>query len=170
MTDPTPERQLPLRRRHVPGPVARHRPWRTGSVVARIRAAAALVASIDATSARTGIWRAAVAEESMLPALGPGDFLLLDPTTRRWPRRGSVVVIREPGSDVLAIKRIAARGGDHVALDGGLVHLDPDEAWLLGDAPDVSVDSRTYGPVGADRIVARAWLRYWPLRRIGRIR
>jgi hypothetical protein len=170
MTDPTPERWPPLRRRHVPGRIARPRPWCARSVFTRIRAAGAVLRSIDPAALRTGIWRAAVAEESMLPSLRPGDFLLLDPTTRRWPRRGSVVVIREPGSDVLAIKRIAARGGDHVAIDGGLVHLDADEAWLLGDAPGVSVDSRAYGPVDADRIVARAWLRYWPLRRIGRVR
>ena len=41
----------------------------------------------------------------MLPAIAPGDWLLLDPTTRDWPRRGSVVVIREPDSGELAIKR-----------------------------------------------------------------
>ena len=123
-----------------------------------------------AAAIRAGIWRAAVAEDSMRPALEPGDFLLLDPTTRRWPRRGTIVVIREPDGDVLAIKRVAARPGDHVAIVGGLVHLDDGEAWLLGDAPDVSIDSRAYGPVTDDRIVARAWFRYWPLRRIGRVR
>lgn len=106
----------------------------------------------------------------MVPAVRPGDFLLLDATTRSWPRRGSVVVLREPGSEVLAIKRVAARPGDHVRTSVGLVHLDADEAWLLGDARDASVDSRTYGPVTADRLVARAWFRYWPARRIGRVR
>ncbi|HEX7495633.1 MAG TPA: hypothetical protein VF349_03265, partial [Candidatus Limnocylindrales bacterium] len=37
---------------------------------------------------RTGVWRVAVAEESMAPALAAGDWLLLDPTPARWPRRG----------------------------------------------------------------------------------
>jgi signal peptidase I len=106
----------------------------------------------------------------MSPAILPGDFLLLDPTVRTWPRRGTVVVIHEPGSDVLAIKRVAARPGDHVRTPAGLVHLDADEAWLRGDALDRSVDSRTYGPVTADSLVARAWLRYWPAGRIGRVR
>jgi len=36
--------------------------------------------------ARRGPWRAEVAEASMAPALLPGDWLLLDPTGRRWPR------------------------------------------------------------------------------------
>lgn len=105
----------------------------------------------------------------MSPAIQPGDFLLLDPTVCRWPRRGSVVVVREPGSEILAIKRVAARPGDHVRISGALVHLDPDEAWLLGDAGDRSIDSRAYGPVTADRLVARAWFRYWPAARIGRV-
>ena len=105
----------------------------------------------------------------MSPAIMPGDFLLLDPTVRRWPRRGSVVVVREPGSEILAIKRVAARPGDHVRTSDGLVYLDLDEAWLLGDAGDRSVDSRAYGPVTADRLVARAWFRYWPAARLGRV-
>ena len=44
----------------------------------------------------------------MLPAVSPGDWLLVDPTIRRWPRRGSIVVFREPDTGELAIKRVAA--------------------------------------------------------------
>ena len=42
-----------------------------------------------------GPWRVAVVEASMAPAIEPGDWLLVDPTSVRWPRRGSVVVFRE---------------------------------------------------------------------------
>jgi len=111
----------------------------------------------------------AVAEASMAPALRPGDWLLVDPTVGRWPRRGSIVVFREPGSELLVIKRVAARGGDEVATEFGPHRLAPDDAWLLGDAPG-SHDSRHYGPVGVERLVARAWFRYGPLGRIGRVR
>jgi len=126
-----------------------------------------------------GPWRVAVSESSMRPAIEPGDWLLLDPTTHRWPRRGAVVVIREPDSDVLAIKRVAAGPGERVALDEGHLVLGPDEAWLLSDAADAEliaaglgrpVDSRRYGPVPLDCLVGRAWFRYAPLHRIGRIR
>jgi signal peptidase I len=123
----------------------------------------------------------AVVEDSMRPAIESGDWLLVDPTVRRWPRRGSVVVFREPESDVLAIKRVAGAPGD--AISGVRVtdpetgedvevtiRLIPDEAWLLGDDPAVSIDSRLYGPVALDRLVGRAWFRYAPLRRIGRLR
>jgi signal peptidase I len=115
----------------------------------------------------------------MRPAIEPGDWLLVDPTTRRWPRRGAVVVIHEPDSDTLAIKRVAAGPGDRVELDDGHLVIGRDEAWLLSDAPDAEllaaglgqpVDSRRYGPVPLECLVGRAWFRYAPLRRIGRIR
>jgi len=120
--------------------------------------------------ARGGTWRVAVEEESMAPALAPGDWLLLDPTSRRWPRRGSIVVFREPDSGILAIKRVAARPGDRVRISAGVLHLGPEDAWLLGDNTGVSLDSRRYGPVPLDALVGRAWFRYGPMRRIGPVR
>jgi signal peptidase I len=114
----------------------------------------------------------------MRPAIEPGDWLLVDPTTTSWPRRGSVVVFREPDSDVLAIKRVAATPGDRVPYADGYLILGADEAWLLSDAPDAElmaagfgepVDSRRYGPVPVELLVGRAWFRYGPLRRAGRL-
>jgi signal peptidase I len=114
----------------------------------------------------------------MAPTIQPGDWLLVDPTTARWPRQGSIVVFREPDSDLLAIKRVAARPGGRVELDHGHIVLDPDDAWLLSDAPDAEllaagagqpIDSRRYGPVPVDALVGRVWFRYGPLERIGRL-
>jgi hypothetical protein len=125
-----------------------------------------------------GPWRVAVIERSMTPAIEPGDWLLVDPTIARWPRRGSIVVFREPDSGLLAIKRVAARPGDRVELDAGHLVLGPDEAWLLSDAPlgalldegaGAPIDSRRYGPVTIDDLVGRAWFRYGPLGRLGRL-
>jgi signal peptidase I len=100
----------------------------------------------------------------MRPGIEPGDWLLVDPTIRRWPRRGSIVLVTEPGSDMLVLKRVAARPGDTVRLGAGEAprRLGPTEAWLLGDARAVSIDSRRYGPVTLDRLVGRAWFRYGP--------
>jgi hypothetical protein len=125
-----------------------------------------------------GPWRVAVAEASMAPAIEPGDWLLVDPTTARWPRRGSVVVFREPDGGDLAVKRVGAGPGDRVAFAEGYLQLADDEAWLVSDATSETaaalgfggpVDSRTYGPVPVELLVGRAWFRYAPLRRIGRI-
>ena len=120
-----------------------------------------------ARRARHGPWRVLVTEDSMRPALEPGDWLLVDPTIRVWPRRGSVVVVREPGSELLAVKRVAARPGDVIRTTDGPIRLSPTQAWLLGDDRTVSVDSRRYGPVELDRLVARAWYRYGPRGRAG---
>lgn len=114
----------------------------------------------------------------MRPAIEPGDWLLVDPTVRTWPRRGSVVVFREPDSDILAIKRVAGRPGDRIPYNEGFLILGVDEAWLRSDASDAEllasgfgepVDSRRYGPVPVELLVGRAWFRYGPVRRVGRI-
>ena len=81
----------------------------------------------------------------MLPAIAPGDWLLVDPTTRDWPRRGSVVVIREPNSGELAIKRVAAGPGDRVPFADGYLILAEDEAWLLADADEESARDAGFG-------------------------
>ena len=112
----------------------------------------------------------------MRPSIEPGDWLLVDPTTTRWPRRGSIVIFHEPDSQLLAIKRVAARPGDRVQLDDGHLILGADEAWLLSDAADADllaagsgqpIDSRRYGPVPVEALVGRVWFRYGPLERIG---
>jgi hypothetical protein len=109
----------------------------------------------------------------MLPGIAPGDWLLTDPTVRRWPRPGTVVVFREPLTEVLALKRVTRPpGGEFPVL------LGRDEAWLTADADEATaaaagfgppIESRFYGPVHVERLVARAWFRYWPPRRMGRI-
>ena len=125
-----------------------------------------------------GPWRVAVVEASMLPAIEPGDWLLIDPTVRRWPRRGAVVVFEEPDSGELSIKRVAAGPGDAVPVAGGYLRLRDDEAWLTSDADAALTaaagfgaprDSRAFGPVPLELLVGRAWLRYAPIRRAGRI-
>lgn len=114
----------------------------------------------------------------MAPAVAAGDWLLIDPTTSRWPRRGSVVVFREPDGGALAVKRVAARPGERVPFADGYLELAEDEAWLVSDASAETtataglgepIDSRVYGPVPVELLVGRAWFRYAPLRRIGRI-
>jgi signal peptidase I len=125
-----------------------------------------------------GPWRVYVAEPSMRPAIESGDWLLVDPTTRVWPRRGTIVVVREPDSGLLTIKRVAAGPGDHVRFADGYLVLAEDEAWLLADATAEQtaaagvgppIDSRRYGPVPLELLVGRVWFRYGPLGRLGRV-
>ena len=114
----------------------------------------------------------------MEPAIQAGDWLLIDPTTVRWPRRGSIVAFLEPDGGTLSVKRVAAGPGDRVPFEDGYLELADDEAWLLADASDAAtapaglgppIDSRRYGPVPVALLVGRVWFRYAPWRRAGRI-
>jgi len=114
----------------------------------------------------------------MVPAIAPGDWLLVDPTVRRWPRIGAVVVFREPLTDALAIKRVAAGPGERVRFAGGYLVLAEDEAWLEADADahvtavagfGPPVDSHRFGPVSVENLVGRVRFRYGPPGRIGPI-
>jgi len=106
---------------------------------------------------RWPLWRVAVAERSMEPALRPGDWLIvrrtMDPGRSLRLRPGQVVVARHPGrGGMLIVKRLARRDG------GGW--------WLASDNPAAgAVDSAAFGAVPAALIQGRVLGRYWPLRR-----
>jgi len=107
----------------------------------------------------------------MVPTLRPGDWLLVDPTPAHWPHRGTLVVVREPGSNLIVVKRLSGRPGDRVVRgDGPPTLLGADEAWLASDAPEAGIDSRRYGPVDADQLRGRVAWRYGPRGRSGRVR
>ena len=114
----------------------------------------------------------------MVPAILPGDWLVVNPLITGWPTRGAVVVFREPLSETLAIKRVAARSGDQIPFAGGYLTLAPDEAWLAADADEKAaaavgsgppIDSQRFGPVGEADLVGRVLFRYFPFRRFGRV-
>ncbi len=87
--------------------------------------------------------------ESMLPALRPGDWLLVRHGARVAP--GHVVVARHPAdADLLIVKRAVRRE------TGGW--------WLESDNQKAAgrQDSWDFGAVPDDLIVGRVVARYWP--------
>jgi signal peptidase I len=120
---------------------------------------------------------------SMTPTLNDGDRFMLN----RWvyhfrdPRPGDLVVIRDPGHDDFAVKRIIAIPSDTLLFDeqtvyvnGGKlsepylaagtrttapegtearIQLPKDYYYVLGDNRSNSEDSRYYGPVHRSRII-----------------
>lgn len=87
---------------------------------------------------------AEVYNPSMQPTLRPGDTLVL--TYGAGVRPGAVVVLRHPFQhDLLIVKRAVER------RSGGW--------WVVGDNPRVRNDSREFGAVPDELVVARAWLR-----------
>jgi signal peptidase I len=89
----------------------------------------------------------------MEPGLRDGDWLLVDPDAR--PGLGDVVTARDPREGgPLLVKRI--------------VDIEPDGHVLLGgDNPDHA--GQRVGPLAPSQVTGRAWFRYWPPRRLGRV-
>jgi nickel-type superoxide dismutase maturation protease len=93
---------------------------------------------------------AEVYNPSMEPTLRPGDHLVVQYGARI--RAGDVVVLRHPFQhDLLIVKRAVGRRGD-----AGW--------WVQGDNSAVRNDSREFGVVPDELLVARAWLRVRPRR------
>jgi signal peptidase I len=89
----------------------------------------------------------------MEPALRAGDWIVVSSLSRP-PRVGEIVLVRDPRDPAnLMLKRVAA-----VAAGA---------CTVLGDRPDESTDSRTFGSVPLANVLGRALLRYGPIGRIG---
>lgn len=98
-----------------------------------------------------GLLRIGLAEvynPSMVPTLNPGDQLVV--RYGAAVRAGDVVLLRHPfRQDLLIVKRAVER------RDGGW--------WVMGDNPYVENDSREFGVVPDELVVARVWVRLRPL-------
>jgi nickel-type superoxide dismutase maturation protease len=111
---------------------------------------------------RRRFMRYEIAGTSMMPALDPGDYVVVDRAAYRGrlPRRGHVVLARDPRPSAEVheiVKRV-----DHADLHGDL--------WLTGDNAEASTGSETFGAVPRSAIVGRVRWRYWPPRALFRVR
>jgi SOS-response transcriptional repressor LexA len=97
-------------------------------------------------------FRVAVAEQSMLPVLYPGDWLLCRRT--RHIRPGDLVIAQNPEKpDMLLVKRATRQAGSQAW-------------WLESENPYAgAIDSNRFGPVPGQLIAGRVLTRYWPVRR-----
>jgi nickel-type superoxide dismutase maturation protease len=134
---------------HEPG--RRNRPLHLGRMV---RVGSVLATLLVCAFRAAGLRRVAVEGTSMAPTLLPGDRLLVARLGRIVP--GHLVALpdpRHPGR--LVVKRVAA--------------LSEGEVELLGDNPEHSTDSRSFGPVPLTSLRGRVLRRYAPADRRGRV-
>ena len=118
-----------------------------------------------------------------------GDIVVFTPPAD-WGDGGTPFIKRVigTGGDTVEIKDDGLVYVNEVALDEPYVYSDepggpsqpttapldqarwtiPDgDLFLMGDHRANSADSRTFGPVGVEDVIGRAWLRYWPLDTFG---
>ena len=121
---------------------------------------------------------------SMWPLIRSGDRVYFERFSYVYknPIVGDVVLIKEPSEkNVNAIKRVVAVPKDKVFISEKEIFINgiflwdhtfipedspPGKSWvletneyfLLGDNLNLSIDSRYYGPVVRDAILAKAWL------------
>jgi signal peptidase I len=136
-----------------------------------------------------------IPSESMVPTLKVGDRVLVNKFIYRFtePERGDIIVFEsvEGGGEEL-IKRVVGVPGDRIAVRSGklLVNGEPqnepyvndkfpdrsfyaptnvpkNHVFVMGDNRANSRDSRYFGPVPERKIEGEAFLRFWPLDRIG---
>jgi signal peptidase I len=128
--------------------------------------------------------------DKLTPRFDPynrGDIVVFDPPAD-WDRDTPFIkrVIGEPG-DKIEVRDDGLVYVNGVALEEPYLFADEQgrrqpttappeqstwtvpqgELFLMGDHRRDSTDSRTFGPVPIDRVIGRAWLRYWPLDTVG---
>jgi len=130
---------------------------------------------------------------SMEPTLQGGQHIWVDKAVYRLQgglHRGDIVVFQSWGQDKPFVKRVVGLPGETITIrDGRLIvdghavdepYLDlrtdgadgpyalaGDEYFVMGDNRPRSGDSRMYGPLQADDVIGRAWLRTWPPTEVG---
>lgn len=154
---------------------------------------AGVTAAITAVVAARGSFRRfEIVNESMRPALEPGDWVIAH-RLHHAPSRGDVVVFEhEERPGISLVKRVIGLPGETVEVARGQVHIDGTvlpEPWASGfTVPDslttvpagmvfvlgdhrvaAGGDSRTLGPIAASAITWRVMARYWPATRVGTV-
>ena len=141
--------------------------------------------------------QAEVRQSSMSGTLEEGHRLVEDKLSYVFsePKRGDIVIIDGPESDVRLIKRLIALPGDTVDMREGLVYLNgakleeayakgqtfpsgldvpftvaEGQVFVLGDNREHSLDSRQLGTISFDSLEGKAVLRVWPLQKFGEIK
>ena len=92
----------------------------------------------------------------------PGDTVTID--------GGHVIVngqvLIEP---YLPAGTVTAGVGSHPCDPADPCHVPDDHVWVMGDNRMFSHDSRYFGPIPTSTIVGRAFVRLWPLSRLGNL-
>ena len=155
--------------------------------------AGVLGATVLTAAALRGVMRRfAIVEQSMAPALEPGDWVVAVRQSGAIDR-GDVVITGDPtGSGMQLVKRVIGLPGEHLSIESGRVVIDgalladrwasgatrPEGSWaipdghvfLLGDNRGASTsDSRIVGPIPIEALTWVVKAVYYPTARARRL-
>jgi signal peptidase I len=137
-----------------------------------------------------------IPSESMVPTLQIGDRILANKFIYRFtePERRDIVVFHsvDEADDQTLIKRVVGVAGDEIQVRDGVLYVngeaqeepylneDPPftgsygptvvpegHIWVMGDNRGNSADSRVFGPLPLENLEGEAFMRFWPLSKIG---
>lgn len=137
-----------------------------------------------------------IPSSSMEPTLDINDRLIVNKVAFhfRQPKREEIVVFRQVASPDGAkrdlIKRVIGLPGEELQVKDGVVHINgealeevhpmhrdfsdfgpvtvpPDAYFVMGDNRPASADSRYWGFLPEDNLIGPAFMRIWPLSKLG---
>lgn len=131
---------------------------------------------------------------SMEPTLYTGERLLVSKLNYKLgtPGRYEVVTCKYPNMTGVYVKRVMGLPGETIEIKSGKVYINGEplsddrgvatngqnvpaqvvpegHVFVMGDNRDVSLDSRSLGPIAIDQLIGRAYAIIWPINKIGGI-
>lgn len=127
-----------------------------------------------------------ISQSSMEPTLYSNNYVFMERVTYWFsqPLFGDVIICKFPDSNATYVKRVIGVAGDTLEIKDGVLYIN-DEAdrtyfsedtqrmlpktvvpegsvYVLGDNRNVSVDSRTVGPLKLNMVLGKALFVIWP--------
>jgi signal peptidase I len=134
--------------------------------------------------------------ESMVPTLEVGDRILANKFIYHFtdPKKGDIIVFDsvDEEDDQTLVKRVVGLAGDEIQVEDGVLFVNgeaqnepylnqelpfrgsygPTEVpeghiFVMGDNRGNSADSRVFGPLPLENVKGEAFVRFWPISKIG---
>jgi len=137
-----------------------------------------------------------IPSESMVPTLEVGDRILANKFIYHFtdPKKGDIIVFDsvDEEDDQTLVKRVVGVAGDEIQVEDGVLFVNGEaqnepylnqelpfrgsygttevsegHIFVMGDNRGNSADSRVFGPLPLENVKGEAFVRFWPISKIG---